>query len=123
MAFLVGTLVLQSDEKYEGELPSEVRTLIEEKMEASGDGESLVDGMKREGVFAALVEAVKNGDGGDFEFQENALRALARAAMRGGLTEGEKAKVKTVWENLGALGQDERGLGAEDGLDIVRAFA
>ena len=114
---------MQSEEKYEGELPSEVRKLMEERMNASGDSESLMDGMKREGVFAALVEAMKTSEGGDFEFEENALRALVRAAVQGGLTEGEKAEVKMIWERLGSLGQHERGLGAEDGQEITSALA
>lgn len=123
MAFLVGTLVMQSDEKYEGELPNEVRNLIKERMKAEAEGESLVDGLKREGVFSALVEALRDGRGDDFEFEENALRALVRAAEKGGLSEAEKRDAKAVWEKLGAFGQDERGLGGNDGLEIARALA
>jgi len=122
MAFLVGTLIRQSEEKYEGEIPNEVRNLIEERTKAGGESETLLDGSRREGIFAALVEALKNGDGEDLEFEENALRALGKAAEKGGLSEGEKAEVRAVWEKLGPTGQDERGLGGEDRKELSRAL-
>lgn len=122
MAFLVGTLVMQSGEKYEGDIPNEVRNLIEEKMEA-GDEESLVDGLRREGIFSALAEALKTVDGEDFEFEENALRALVRAAEKGGLSQEEKAEVRSLWEKLGAVGQNERGMGGADGAEVSKILA
>ena len=122
MAFLVGTLVLQSGEKYEGEIPDEVRNLIQERMApGSEEGESLVEGLKREGVFAALLEELEAG-GGDWEFEENALRALVNTAERGGLSEGERTRLKGMWEKLGTIGQNERGFGGEDGVNISKVL-
>ena len=121
MAFLVGTLVLQSGEKYEGEIPDEVRDLIKERTASSGEGESLVEGLKREGVLAALLEELEAG-GGDWEFEENALRALVNAAERGGLGEGERTRLKGMWEKLGTVGQNERGFGGEDGVNTSRVL-
>ena len=122
MAFLVGTLVMQSDEKYEGEIPNEVRNLIEDRMKSGTTSENLIDGMKREGVFACLIEALRNADGDDFEFGENALRALLRVAEKRALSENEMARVKSIWEQLGQVGQEERGLSGEDGMEISRMF-
>ena len=123
MAFLVGTLVLQSDERYEGELPGEVKNLIEERMKASGEGESLVAGLSREGVFGALVGVLRSGVGDDVEFEENAIRTLGRAAEKGGLSDGHKAELTAVWEKLGIAGQEERGFTGDDRLDISRLLA
>ncbi len=114
---------MQSDEKYEGELPNEIRNLIEERMKSGGEGENLIDGLKREGVLAVLIQALKERGGEDFEFEENAVRALVRAAERGGLSSEEKSEVKAVWKKLGTVGQNERGLGGEDGIEATRALA
>jgi hsp70-interacting protein len=125
MAFLVGTLVMQSDEKYEGELPNEVRNLVEESTKAGEIQESLVEGLKREGVLGGLVQGLK-GDGereGDLEFEENAVRALSKSAEKGGLSEAEKETVRGIWERWGSAGQAERGLEGEDAKEISRILA
>ncbi|ORY24290.1 nucleotide exchange factor Fes1-domain-containing protein [Naematelia encephala] len=123
MAFLVGTLVMQSGEKYEGELPNEVRNLIEERMRSGTKSESLVDGLKAHGVFTELLKGLKEVPEGDFEYEENAIRTLVRAVEKGGLSPEEKNDLRAIWENRGALGQEERGLGGEDGVEIARILA
>ncbi|KIS02083.1 hsp70-like protein [Cryptococcus deuterogattii 2001/935-1] len=121
MAFLVGTLAMQSGERYEGEIPSEVRNYIEEN-EKNAPTESLVEGLKREGVFTALVEGLKQGVD-DVEYEENAMRTLVRAHQKGGLTVSEKSDVKTIWEKWGKQGRQERGLDGEDGREISDALS
>lgn len=122
MAFLVGTLVMQDGEKYEGEVPGEVRNLVEASEKENGPEGSLVTGLKREGVFAALVEGLQEG-GDDVEYDENALRALSRAAQRDGLTSEERAAVKATWAKWGNAGQAERGFQGEDAQEISKVFA
>ena len=124
MAFLVGTLTMQSGEKYEGEIPNEVRNLIEERIKetAGQPSETLVDGLKHSGVYSALIKALASGSG-DVEFEGNALNALARAAEKGGLSGSEKAQVKTFWESWTENDREERSLGGEDGKEISAALA
>ncbi|WWD18500.1 hypothetical protein CI109_102952 [Kwoniella shandongensis] len=127
MAFLLGTLVMQSGAMYEGEIPNEVRNLLEERMkETQGQTtESLVDGLKREGVFEGLIDELKrskNEDDVDLEFEENAIRALAQASEKGGLTDEQKKDLRSVWTAWGVKGQEERGLEGEDGKVISSAL-
>lgn len=120
IAFLLGTLVLQARDKFEGEMPNEVRNLLEERAkEAGGVEEDLLVGLEREGVFAAAVKALAQSD--DIELEENAIRALARAAAAGALK--EKAEVKAIWDKWGVEGQKERGLEGEDAKEISAALA
>ena len=105
MAFLVGTLVMQDGEKYEGELPPEVQNLLEESLRQPVGG--LVDGLKAHGVLAALLEGLQKGD--DVEQEENAMRALMDASKKGGLDETQKEALKRVWAGWGEEGQAERG--------------
>lgn len=121
MAFLVGTLAMQSSERFEGEIPSEVRNYIEENGK-NAPSESLVEGLKREGVFTALVEGLKQGVD-DVEYEENAMRALVRAHQQGGLTVSEKNDLKTIWEKWGKQGKQERGLDGEDGEEVSEALS
>jgi hypothetical protein len=69
---------MQAGETYEGEMPSEVRTLLEER---AGCGwrqeENLVKALQRTGVFASALAALAKGSD-DVEYEENAVRALAR---------------------------------------------
>lgn len=122
MAFLIGTLTMQSDEKYEGEIPGEVINLVEEHTKSGGRSEDLVSALKREGVYSALVKGLKESSD-DIEFEENALRALAKAAEKDGLTHEEKHDVKTLWHSWGPQGQEERGLQGEDASHIHKVFA
>lgn len=111
---------MQSGERYEGEIPSEVRNYIEEN-EKNAPTESLVEGLKREGVFTALVEGLKQGVD-DVEYEENAMRTLVRAHQKGGLTVSEKSDVRTIWEKWGKQGRQERGLDGEDGREVSDAL-
>lgn len=128
MAFMIGTLVMQSGEKYEGDIPAEVQKMIEENQSSTGKvEESLVEGLAREGVFGELLRGLKEikGEDGeaDLEYEENAFRALVRGVEKGGLTVEQKMELRGIWEERGALGQEERGLGGEDGKEISRILA
>lgn len=124
MAFLVGTLVMQSNETYTGELPDEVRQLIEERTQTQRETQTqtLIAGLEKEGVFNALVEALRTSDS-DIEFEENAIRTLSQAAKQGVLSDEEKKALKGIWTTWGAEGQSERGLGGEDGKVVEQSLA
>ncbi|TXT15842.1 hypothetical protein VHUM_00345 [Vanrija humicola] len=122
-AFLLGTLVMQAGENYEGEMPAEVRSLLEERAAAAGGKEeNLVAALKRTGVFASALSALAKGSD-DVEYEENAVRALSRAAAAGGLTPDEKAQLKGIWDKWGAEGREERGLGGADGAEVEKDLA
>ena len=129
MAFLLGTLVSQARDRFDtAEMPGEVRALLEEhSKKAGGQHEDLIAALGRTGVFAAavsaLVAAAASTDADDVEYEENLLRALARAAAAGGLTAEEKEKVKAVWNQWGAAGQQERGFEGQDSKDVEAALA
>ncbi|WVR06376.1 hypothetical protein IAU60_003407 [Kwoniella sp. DSM 27419] len=127
MAFLIGTLVMQSTEKYQGEIPNEVRNLLEEQMKEVHVGqalsEGLVKGLKQQGVFTALLKGLKEGKGEDVEYEENAIRALARAAESDGLGASEKDDFRSFWASLDASAREDRGLLGEDGKTIDAALA
>jgi hypothetical protein len=113
---------MQSGETYTGEIPNEVRNLIEERMKVPDEQkEGLLDGLRREGVFLALAQAVKESSE-DIEFEENAMRALSQAASRGALSGEEKAVAREVWKSWGSAGQEERGLGGDDAAEINKIF-
>ncbi|OCF33507.1 hsp70-like protein [Kwoniella heveanensis BCC8398] len=134
-AFLVGTLVMQSGEKYQGEIPNEVRGLLEERMkevQQSGQAsEGLLEGLKREGVFAALLDGLKGTqaqtEGGevdvDVEYEENALRALVKAVSKGGLDSAEKEQLKDIWNGWSFEQKEERGFVGEEGKEIEAGLA
>ncbi|ORX40046.1 nucleotide exchange factor Fes1-domain-containing protein [Kockovaella imperatae] len=125
MQFLIGTLVMQSGEQYSGELPKEVAEILKEQGQTT-DGnarESLVEGLKREGIFVTVLEALKSQKGGDVEFEENAMRALVNATEKGGLDTSEKEQVKQIWESWGKDGREERGLGGNEGDDMAKILA
>lgn len=122
MAFLIGTLTMQSGEKYEGEVPGEVRNLVEANEKEGGEKENLVQGLQREGVYTALSEGLRSGSE-DVEYEENIVRALSKAAANGGLSESEKSGARDIWQKWGSAGQAERGLEGEDAAEITKAFA
>lgn len=124
MAFLVGTLVMQSGEKYTGEIPTEVENLVTEHTKVSGQAEvSLLEGLKREGVLSALLESLKKTSGPELDFEENAMRTLGRAAKDGGLSDQEKSELRSIWEQWGEEGRKERDLIGEDAQEISRSLA
>lgn len=124
ISFLLGTLVMQSRQKFEGaaeDMPSEVRNLLEERAKAAGGvEEDLLQALEREGVLSAAVAALQKSD--DHEFDENAVRALGQAAELGVLSAKEKASCKAVVDGWGADGKEARGLAGSDG-EIIKAFA
>ena len=124
MAFLIGTLVMQSGEEYGGEIPKEVEEVVKQHLEGSSPEpkQNLLQGLEGYGVLSALVESLK-GDFVDIEFEENAMRALAAAAEKGGLSQQEKTMVKAVWDLWGEEGQKGRGLGGEEGKTIGQALS
>jgi hsp70-interacting protein len=120
-AFLIGTLIMQSGEKYEGDIPKAVVELIKERTNSGEVSEPLVDGLKREGVIGALLVGLKDSE--DVEYEENAIRALVRAVERDILSPEEVAEVKSIWTKWGSSGQAERGLDGQDGQDIEKVLA
>lgn len=120
-AFLIGTLIMQSGEKYEGDIPKPVVELIQERMNSGEVSEPLVEGLKREGVIGQLLVGLK--EGGDVEYEENAIRALSRAVEKGVLSAEEIGEVKGIWTQWGTAGQAERGLDGQDGKDIEEILA
>lgn len=122
MAFLIGTLTMQSGETYEGDIPGEVRNLVEADEKTAGVKESVVEGLKREGVYSALLKGLTESDV-DVEYEENAIRALSKAAQKDGLSGDEKKQVKDLWASWGKSGQADRGLEGEDAAEIAKAFA
>jgi len=122
MAFLIGTLVAQSNEEYTGEIPGEVRALIEESSASGNKNGNLVDGLKDAGVFARMLAQIRDGDESDVEFEENCMRALVAAFEKGGLENGEKQDLAGVWGKWGDDGREARGLGGEDGVQISKVL-
>lgn len=111
---------MQSGEKYEGDIPKAVEELIKERMNSCEVSEPLIDGLKREGVIGALLVGLKDSE--DAEYDENAIRALARAAEKGVLSAEEVTEVKSIWAKWGTSGQAERGLDGQDGADIEKVL-
>jgi hsp70-interacting protein len=120
-AFLIGTLIMQSGEKYEGDIPKPVVELIQERMNSGEISEQLVDGLKREGVIGRLLVGLEGSD--DVEYEENAMRALVRAVEKGVLSAEEVGQVKSVWTKWGTSGQADRGLDGQDGQDMEKVLA
>jgi hsp70-interacting protein len=112
---------MQSGEKYEGDIPKAVVELIQERMKSGEVSEPLVDGLQREGVIGALLVGLKDSE--DVEYEENAIRALARAVERDVLSTEEVGEVKSIWTKWGTSGQAERGLDGQDGQDIEKILA
>lgn len=112
MAFLTNTLVLQSDETYTGEIPGEVKALIEEKMSGS-EAASLLEGLQDHGVLQSLVDGLQMSED-DLEYEENAIRALSAAASKKALSDEQLKRVQGVWRKWGAAGREERGITGDD---------
>lgn len=113
---------MQSGEKYEGDIPKSVAELIQQRMESGETSIPLIEGLKAEGVLSALLRGLLSSEG-DVEYEENAIRALARAAGSGVLEKEEKAELKGLWERWGTEGRTERGLDGQDGQDIETTLA
>ena len=113
---------MQSGEVYEGEVPKPVVELLQKRMEAGETSPPLVEGLKTGGVLSALVKGLGESEG-DLEYEENAIKALARAAESGGLEKQEVESVRGLWERWGVEGQKDRGLEGQDGKDIEKALS
>lgn len=126
---MLGTLVNQCRDKFEGEMPNEVRNMIEErsKTDAGSEGDDLLAGLQKEGVFEAAVGALARDhprvDPVDAEYEENAMRALARAAEYGALADGEKAQLRCIWNEWTPIGRAHRGIEGADAAQIEKALA
>lgn len=121
-AFLIGTLVMQSGETYEGDIPKPVVELIQQRMQSGETSQPLVEGLQREGVLASLLKGLEE-NGEDADYEENAFRALVRAAEKDALSADEKTKLRGVWEKWGAEGRSERGFEGQEaqGVDTLLA--
>ena len=121
ISFLVGTLTLQSGEKHEGEIPSEVVRLIEENSKAAtGPSQTLVEGLEKHGIYGTLIETLAKGDD-DVEYEENAIRALSNAASRAGLSAPQKESLKGQWTL--AKVQERFDVSEREAKEIVATFA
>ena len=114
---------MQSGEVYEGDIPKAVVELIQQRMDSGETSIPLVEGLKSGGVLSALVKGLMESEGDDIEYEENSIRALAKAAESGGLERSEVDGLKGLWERWGAQGQAERGLDGQDGKDVEKALA
>lgn len=129
MCFLLSTLVNQARDKFEGEMPNEVRNLVEERSKATGgkdEGEDLLLSLQREGVFEAAIDALARDskiDPDDAEYEENAIRALARAAEFGALDTEEKTQLKGIWDEWTPIGRAHRGIEGADAAAVEKALA
>lgn len=125
-AFLVGTLVMQSGEKYEGDIPKPVVELIKERMDSGEVSTPLAEGLQKEGVLSQLLAGLKastSGSEGDVEYEENALRCLARALDKKVLSAEDKAELKSIWDSWGAEGRSQRGFEGQDAQDVEQSLA
>lgn len=125
-AFLVGTLIMQSGEKYEGDIPKPVVELIQERMKSGEVSTPLVEGLQQQGVIGQLLVGLRdstNSGEGDVEYEENALRALVRAVDKGVVSTEDKSAVKGIWDSWGAEGRSQRGLEGQDAQDIEQSLA
>ncbi|CAK9780784.1 hypothetical protein CC85DRAFT_289123 [Cutaneotrichosporon oleaginosum] len=131
MNFMLGTIVNQARDAFNGEMPNEVRNLIEEQAKTSGakpgsEGDELLLALQREGVFEAAVDALARDpriDPEDAEYEENAIRALARAAEYGALSDEEKSQLQSVWAEWTPIGRAHRGIEGADAEAIDKALA
>ena len=128
MAFVIGTLVMQSGEEYSGEIPPEAVQAIQSasnaNREADGKSEVLIEGLKREGVLGDLLRNLgRTSEEVDVESEENAVRALSAALEKGGLSDNEKVELRGIWERWGEAGREERGLTGEEAASITRSLA
>ncbi|WVW84637.1 hypothetical protein I302_106671 [Kwoniella bestiolae CBS 10118] len=118
VSFLISTLVLQSNDRYDDkELPNEVRNVIEEltkntKKEEEKDG--LIAGLSRGGIFAELLVQLKEVKEDNLEFEENALKGLINALKFDGLSTQEKEQFKGIWMGLSIQQREERGLDKDE---------
>jgi hypothetical protein len=76
-------------------------------------------------VYAALIQGLKGQEGeeGDVEYEENAMRAVSLASTKGGLSGDKKQTVKQVWRAWGVKGQEERGFTGADSKEIETRLA
>lgn len=128
VAFLLGTLVSQARDPHNfDEIPSEVRALLEERAKSSAPDEDLIKGLERTGVFKAAVAALERNtvspDADDVEYEENVVRALARASAADGLSVAEKNTIRGVWDKWGSKGQEERGFEGAEAQEVAKALA
>jgi hsp70-interacting protein len=125
-AFLVGTLIMQSGEKYEGDIPKPVVELIQERMNSGEVSTPLVEGLQAEGVIGQLLAGLRestNSGEGDVEYEENAMRALVRAVEKGVTSAEDKSALKSIWDSWGAEERSQRGLEGQDAQDIEQSLA
>ncbi|WWC88707.1 uncharacterized protein L201_003620 [Kwoniella dendrophila CBS 6074] len=119
ISFLISTLVIQSNDKYQGELPNEVRNVLEELQKQSSnnnniDKESLIQGLNDKGIFTELISSLKNLKEDALEFEENSYKALINALKQNGLSPQDKSEFQKIWNGLNEQQKLERGLDQED---------
>ncbi len=133
MAFLVNTLVLQSDERgVDGDADADGARITQLDTPTSTSN-PLLTALQSHGILSALVRAIASplpaGPDGDAppsdpDFFEKAVRALVAAAERGGLAAPQRAEAGAVWERWGGEGQwEEMGFSEEEGRRVRRVFS
>lgn len=129
VCFMLTALVNQARDAFTGEMPSEVRNMIEEHAKQSGGdakAEDLLAALDRNGVFEAAISALARDpkdDPEDAEYEENAMRALVRAAEFGGLKDEQKGQLKDIWTAWTPIGKERRGLEGADAEEISKVLA
>ncbi|GMK53977.1 hypothetical protein CspeluHIS016_0105630 [Cutaneotrichosporon spelunceum] len=131
MTFMLDALVRQSRDSFEGEMPTELANMIEERTKATGgkpgtEGDNLLLALEREGVFKAAIDALARdarAEPEDVNCEENAMRALSRAAEYGALSDEEKAKLKSVWDSWSPQEREQRDFSGVDAEEIEKALA
>ncbi|WVQ65813.1 uncharacterized protein L199_003991 [Kwoniella botswanensis] len=116
VSFLVSTLVLQSNDKYDQkELPNEVRNVIEELTKSNTvKEEGLIDGLSKSGIFQESLDQLQHVKEDNLEFEENSLKSLINALKTSGLNDEERGQFKGIWNGLNAQQREDRGLGKDE---------
>ncbi|WWC62527.1 uncharacterized protein I303_105123 [Kwoniella dejecticola CBS 10117] len=125
VSFLISTLVMQSNQEYQGELDNDVRNVLEELQKTSvvGYTDSIVEGLRASGILQQLLNGLGKLEEDHLEFEENLLKALINALRISGLNIEEKTKFKSIWDGLSAAQKEERGIGAEEDTEVVSLLA
>jgi hypothetical protein len=121
VAFLINTLLLQSDE-----------TPDASKIREEGPND-MVRALKDHSVLETLVSSCTSplptgADGEnlepDWDFQEKVVRAVLNAAERGGLEANQKKAVGDVWRRWGSDGKwGELGFSQSEGQDVAKRLS
>lgn len=124
VAFLINTLLLQSDEPgLDGASVQPLDSLGRNELLAALQSHGIIDALVR--AIAAPLPAGPDGDAPphDWDFFEKVVRALGAAEERGGVAPGQKREVGEVWARWGKEGRwEDLGFSNEEGQGVQRQF-